>query len=178
MDQALEKQYNKPAKGPSSVIGFSRKKAAVCKWNLIKHKKYLYTDSLEKICSLKSDDEYSLHHEFSQPFTEVDKTVVNVMIKYISEHGNPFDAFKTSPKNLVTGEQLKKENSSHHLKCVEIGEAEYRKFKAERLEDKSVKLFDKITNVKHGNDSKKRIKCTDIKKETIEYVNMSLTLRE
>ena len=169
MDQALEKQYNKPAKGPSGVIGFSRKKAAVCKWNLIKHKKYLYTDSLEKICSLNSDDEYS-HHEFSQSITEVDKTAVDVMIKYISEHCNPFDAFEILPKNLVTGEQLKKEKSSHHLKCVEIGEEEHRKFKAERLEDKSVKLFDKITNVKLGNDSKKIIKCADIKKETIEFM--------
>ena len=74
MDQALKKQYNKPAKGPSGVIGFSRKKAAVCKWNLIKHKKYLYTDSFEKICGLKSDDEYSLNHEFSQSITEVDRT--------------------------------------------------------------------------------------------------------
>jgi len=54
--------------------------------------------------------------------------------------------------------------------CVEIGEEEYRKFKIEQLEDKSVKLFDKITNVKPGDDSEKRIKCTDIKKETIEFM--------
>ena len=33
-----------------------------------------------------------------------------------------------------------------------------------------MKLFDKITNVKLGNDSKKRIKCADIKKETIEFM--------
>ena len=82
----------------------------------------------------------------------------------------PFDAFETSPKNLVTGEQLKKEKSSHRLKCVEIGEGEYRKFKAERLEDRSVKLLDKITNVKLGNDSKKRTKCADIKKKIIEFM--------
>ena len=39
MDQALEKQYNKPAKGQSGIIGFSRRKEAVCKWNIIKQEK-------------------------------------------------------------------------------------------------------------------------------------------
>ena len=36
MDQALEKQYNKPAKGQSGIIGMTRRKEAVCKWNIIK----------------------------------------------------------------------------------------------------------------------------------------------
>ena len=31
MDQAVEKQYNKPANGPSGIIGFTRCKEAVCK---------------------------------------------------------------------------------------------------------------------------------------------------
>ena len=37
MDQALEMAYNKPAKGPGWVIGFTRQKEAVAKWNIIKH---------------------------------------------------------------------------------------------------------------------------------------------
>lgn len=40
MDQALEKAYNKPAKGPSGIIGGSRKKeSVVCKWTLLYTKK-------------------------------------------------------------------------------------------------------------------------------------------
>ena len=39
MDQALEKEYNKPAKGPGGIIGITRRKEAVCKWNIIKHEK-------------------------------------------------------------------------------------------------------------------------------------------
>ena len=39
MDQALKKQYNKPAKGQSGIIGFSRRKETVCKWNIVKHEK-------------------------------------------------------------------------------------------------------------------------------------------
>ena len=36
MDQALEKAYNKPAKAAGRIIGVTRRKEAVCKWNLIK----------------------------------------------------------------------------------------------------------------------------------------------
>ena len=42
MDQALEKAYNKPAKLSAGIIGFTRRKEAVCKWNLIKHEKAKY----------------------------------------------------------------------------------------------------------------------------------------
>ena len=49
MNQALEKQYNKPGKGPLGIIGFTRRKEAVCKWNIIKHEKFLYTQALSKI---------------------------------------------------------------------------------------------------------------------------------
>ena len=41
IDIVLEKQCNKPAKEPSGIIGISRQKEAVCKWNLIRHDKLL-----------------------------------------------------------------------------------------------------------------------------------------
>ena len=37
IDQALEKAYNKPAKGPGGIIGYTRRKESVAKWNLIQH---------------------------------------------------------------------------------------------------------------------------------------------
>ena len=42
VDQALEKEYNKPAKSQSGIIGITRRKGAVCKWKLIKHEKAKY----------------------------------------------------------------------------------------------------------------------------------------
>ena len=39
IDQASEKQYDKPAKAQSGIVAFSRRKEAVCQWNSIKHKK-------------------------------------------------------------------------------------------------------------------------------------------
>ena len=41
MDMALEKQYNKPIKEASGIIGISQKKEEIGKWNLIRHDKQL-----------------------------------------------------------------------------------------------------------------------------------------
>ena len=37
--QALEKAYNKPAKGEDGIIGFTRRQEVVAQFNLIRHKK-------------------------------------------------------------------------------------------------------------------------------------------
>ena len=90
MDQALEKQYNKPAKSSFGIIGYTRRKEAVCKWNLIKHKKSQYTSLLENMCDLTIDDEYAIHHEFSASRTKEDLSSVNKIVDYINSRGNTF----------------------------------------------------------------------------------------
>ena len=57
MYQALEKPYNKVSKGPGGVIGITKNKAAVAKWNIIKHEKMLVTQYLRDLCGLVNDDE-------------------------------------------------------------------------------------------------------------------------
>ena len=39
LDQAFEEEYNKSAKGPSGIIGYTRRKESVLKWNIIHHEK-------------------------------------------------------------------------------------------------------------------------------------------
>ena len=39
VDQALEKKYNKNAKGSGRINGFTREKEVVAKWTIIKHEK-------------------------------------------------------------------------------------------------------------------------------------------
>ena len=46
IDQAPEKAYYKPAKGPRGIIGITGKKESVAKWNLIKHEKLTITSVL------------------------------------------------------------------------------------------------------------------------------------
>lgn len=112
MDQALESKYNKPAKSASGIIGMTRRKEAVCKWNLMKHEKSKYTNLLREISGINNEDEYSLHHEFSEQRTEVDKNCVKQLASYIQERGNPFDVKESVIKNLVTGKILSEDRKS------------------------------------------------------------------
>ena len=147
MDQALEKQYNKPAKGQSGIIGFSRRTEAVCKWDIVKHEKSQYANSRE-VCDIINEDEYSIHHEFSMSRTETDVSVVNQMMDYIKNRGNPFEDSNPLPRNSKTGELMREPLAKSLIRAVETGEREYSVFKDKRLETKSIKLFDTIQNVK------------------------------
>ena len=74
-DQALEKAYNKPAKGQGSITGFKRRKEAVAQVNLIRHEKAKISSFLRSICHLTIQDEYILHHDFQAPLLkEIRKT--------------------------------------------------------------------------------------------------------
>ena len=75
VDQALEKAYNKPAKGPSGVIVITKRKEAVLKWNILEHMKMKYTNFLYVVCSMSDDDEYSVHHEFSSSEMALDELI-------------------------------------------------------------------------------------------------------
>lgn len=46
MDQALESQYDKQEKSSSGIIGITRRKEAVYKWDLIKYEKSMYSNLL------------------------------------------------------------------------------------------------------------------------------------
>jgi len=173
MDQALEKQYNKPAKSSSGIIGFSRRKTAVCKWNLIKHEKSQYTTLLENICDLTIDDEYLIHHEFSDSRTKEDVSSVDKLTEYIKGHGNPFIDVQEKPHNFASGKQIEDCQADHLMRAVEIGEKEYTDFRENRLDKKNMKLFDTISNIKHmGSKSKTVQKTLDIKNETLTFLRV------
>ena len=46
---ALEKAYNKPAKLSAGIIGFTRRKDAICKWNLRKHEEIKYRNFINTV---------------------------------------------------------------------------------------------------------------------------------
>ena len=79
-DQALEKEY-KSAKGSSGIIGYTRRKESVLKWNIIHHEKRKFTDFCE----------YSLHHQISDVTTKANETCVSLLVNYILQRGNAFN---------------------------------------------------------------------------------------
>ena len=133
MDQALEKAYNKPAKGPSGIIGVSRKKESVCKWNIIMHEKSQYTNFLQNLCCLKDDNEYSLHHEFSDATTEADERCVKQTFEYMMQRGKPFEISNDYLQDIVAGIHVEITTSEFLLNYINIGEDGYAKFRKYRL---------------------------------------------
>ena len=168
MDQALEKEYNKPAKGKGGIIGISCRKEAVAQWNIIKHEKSKFTKHLRELCCMNEDNEYTVHHEFSQALTEADEECVEQIVTYIAERNNPFDtSITTNVTNIVTEKEVNKETSSFLINCIKKSEENYNEFRQARLIGKTKKIMDPITKVrkirKHFEPNKK----IDIKKETI-----------
>ena len=150
VDQALEKEYNKPAKGPSGIIGFTRRKEAVLKWDLIKHEKTKYRKFLYSTCFMNEYDEYNLHHEFSPTITETDIKSVSLIKEYILQRGNPFNLDKPQPFiNITSGAAVEKEECEFLLNCMQLGEAARDDFYESRRSEKSVKLFDVIPKTKN-----------------------------
>ena len=168
IDQALEKEYNKVAKGKGGIIGFTKQKDTVAKWNLIKHEKAQYFKNLQVICGLAQYDEYSLHHEFSESIIKLDSGCVNDIKEFVLEHINPFQSKETDLKNIVTGAIIPNEITNHLLQCVEEGEEIYKTFVSERLKDKSKKLFDPIKKNKSKNIQTNTVKFLDVKKESMQ----------
>ena len=170
LDQALEMQYNKPAKSQSGIVGITRKKEAVNKWNILRHEKLQYTQFLEQMCNMSSNDEYSLHHEFSPSITENDCEAVLNIIDYINEHVNLIRIDENTLVNLATGVKFDTCSSEFLINCLQIGDENYQNFKISRLVNKTEKLFDPIHKV-HSKQSHKAVsKSEAIKKETVTFM--------
>lgn len=168
MDQALEKEYNKKAKGPGGIIGITRQKESVAKWNLMKHEKMYYTKFIDDICDISQTDEYSLHHEFSETFTKKDQEDVEVMKEFVASRCDLMKAGKLS--NMISGIQFSDEMSGSLLNCFETGDELYKEYRQTRLVERTKGLFDTI----HKIHSKKK-KCSNENKPDLNKVKADFT---
>ena len=81
LDQALEKEYNRSAKSSCRIVGFTRRKESVLKWNIIQHKKGQFIDFLKDICCLDDESEYFLYHEYNMVFSLTPKTRAHKILR-------------------------------------------------------------------------------------------------
>ena len=78
---------------------------------------------MRELCCLNEDNEYTVHHEFSQTLTEADEECVEQIVTYIAERNNPFDtSITTKVTNIMTGKEVNKETSSFLINCIKKGE--------------------------------------------------------
>ena len=167
MDQALEKAYNKVSKGPG-VIGITKNKSAIARWNIIKHDKMLITQYLRDVCGLCDGDETSLHHEFSFNLTLDEEQHISEVARYIEDRLNPFKpSVDGKIVNIVTGKQLDLDTSDILINCIKQGKERYDEYKKDCLENKTKKLFDKIPHSKKSRKLSSTNQKIDKKKEII-----------
>ena len=110
---------------------------------MIKHEKANYSNFLRKISGVDHEDEYSLHHEFSEKLSETNQMYIQQLVGYIFDRGNPFHPENTAMKNLVTGATLDVESMSFLLGSVAKDKEAYDKIVKEHLDFRSVKFLTK-----------------------------------
>ena len=163
MDQALEKEYNKKPKDPVGIIGITRREESVAKWNLMRHERGAYVKFIDDVSDYTHSNEYSLHHEFSTTVTTNDHRDVETMAAYIAKSCDILKKGKLS--NISTGAQLSDETNHFLLNCFDTGESIHQKYRKERLEERSVALFDTIKDPhKKCKNNKSEIVKPDLEK--------------
>ena len=122
MGQALEQSCNKTTKGKGGVIEITTRKATTAKWNLIKHEKMQYIKVLYDFCGLLTDDECSLHHDFSDAVTAQDIKFVENIIDFVEQRNNPFKKDNCNIiKNFATGTIINQDTTNLLVSCSEYG---------------------------------------------------------
>lgn len=152
MDQALEQNYNKPAKGQGGIIRVTRRKEAVVLHDLIKHEKVQIAQVLRDLCGLVYEDEYTLHHEFSNNTTIADELCIRRIATFMKKQGDPFmrtgSSCGTELQNIITKQKIDRGISTDLLNCIQIGEKAHTQFRSERFEHKSLSLMQPIKRFK------------------------------
>ena len=171
MNQALEKAYNKPAKSSAGIIGFTRRKEAVCKWKLIKHEKAKYQNFMNTVCQMDENDEYSLHYEFSDRITKADKHSVAALMKNVLQRGNPFNL--EQPKgimNITIGAIVENDEEDFPMNCISLGKAARNEFYESRLPEKNIQLLETIRKTRKITKKQCEEKEYDFAKETVKFL--------
>ena len=113
--------------------------------------------------AIDNEDRCSLHHEFFKQCIETDLQCVKQLVAYVNERGNPFDVIEILIKKLVAGTTFHEKPLSFILNCFSEGRLAYEKFRKEKLEIKSTKLFYTIPKSRPSFKKGKPWKAPDIK---------------
>lgn len=166
MDQGLEMCYNKPAKGQGGIIGMTRRKEAVALQDIIKHDTYSMNMLHRRICGITENDEYVLHHEFSDIVTKKDNQCIMKMVNFITDRYNPFVLVDQDQViNFATGKHLPVEKVKFKLTCITDGRKEYNNFRDQVFKQKSKQLLHPLSKKKVFK-GKAEPKSVDVAKET------------
>jgi len=147
VDMSLEQTLNRSQKSTAGIIGSTRKKDFVAKWELIYHE-MLATSNLHRQVTGINTKAYKLvvNHEFSNLATVTGERNVQAVITFIESHENPFLPSGTEMRlhNILTQEVMNQNIRDQILNVKKIGQESYQRFQNDRFVTKTVRLCDTV----------------------------------
>lgn len=144
-DQALETTANRSKKNSSGIIGSTRRKEYVTRWELI-HPEELQTFNLFRgITQPKNDNfEFKFHHESSPAYTKQSEELIQKIIKFFRDRSSPFSSGTQPLRNIHTQELVAQTTSDSLTNLFEKGVEGYRQFFQERFVERKKDISDPI----------------------------------
>lgn len=150
-DMCLEQTINRSQKGTSGIIGTTKRKHFVAAWELIYHEVLAVTNLFRKISGEKNDVHHvTLNHQLSKTQTSQHEEHIADMVAFITGAENPFHiTSECDPRlhNIVTKEVMSDDIRSQLLSLKETSAELYKKFRQERIVEKSKQICDRIPRV-------------------------------
>lgn len=153
-DLCLEQTINRSAKSSGGIIGSTKKKEFVTRWNIIYHELLAVDQLFREICGVQlNNTELNVNHSFSHRQTQSGDLNVGKMISYILKHENPFvigDASELRLHNILTKAIMPEDIRRDLISVQTVGEEIYSELRKERFVAKSKRLSDVIhrSNIK------------------------------
>ena len=105
-DLCLEQTINRSQKSASGIIGSTKQKSFVAKWELIYHEMFALSKAQRELSEIPSSYyELNVHQEFRESFTDASEDHIKNMISSISSHENQICLsvqFDSKLHNIIT----------------------------------------------------------------------------
>ena len=147
-DMCLEQTINRSSKSTGGIIGNTRRKEFVARWNVIHHEMMSISETFRELSGVQlANTELSINHSFSTKHTKETSQKVEQMIRYILKYENPFIISQSTElklHNFLTKTIMPDEVRTAMSSLKETSESLYWTFRKERLVDKTKRLCDPI----------------------------------
>ena len=150
----LEQTINRSSKTSGGIIGNTKRKEYVTRWNIIHHELMAVNETFRDVAGVQlNNTELTVNHSFSHRQTQGNESKVDKMMAYILKYENPFEVKQTTElklHNFFTRAIVPDDIQDSLLSVQVTGLNLYRTFRKERLVEKTKRLSDTIcrNNVK------------------------------
>ena len=166
-DMCLEQTINRSQKSASGIIGSTKQKQFVARWEMIYHEMLSVVNLFRNVSGVGTlNTELHLKSEFRAPVTKALNGMVNDMITYIKENENPATSSPNQKlHNILTQEVATEDIKNDLLQFQHNSVVLYETFRTERFITKHRSLFDTIhrNNLKTFKTLRSKEKTPEVK---------------